>query len=142
MYRTYNNQVKHWKKFLDPVCSWNLGRKWYMQTCWNCGSKHHINRHHMGSEFRLGIKCQYYAQRYLQFYPEDIYVLCKKCHQNVHKSYARLDVEFNAIHWKGMHPRAIRTRCDKFRLEYREIFQRWLLKNRRRGKCIGGLSVR
>jgi hypothetical protein len=139
MYRSYANQIKHWKKFLKPKCPHNLGRRWYFQACWNCGSKHHINRHHTGSEFRLGIKCKYYAQRYLQFYPEDIYVLCKKCHKNAHISYQRLDKEFNSIDWKHTDGRAIRAKCDKFRNEYREIFQRWLKKNRRRGKCMQSL---
>lgn len=135
MKRSYFFQTKQWVKFSKfQICKWNLGRRWFFQKCWNCGSSHHINRHHMGSEFRLGIKCQYYADRYIQFLPEDIYVLCKKCHANVHKSYAATDVNFNAIKWKTLSGSAIRARCDNFRKQYRVVFQRWLAKNRRKGR--------
>lgn len=53
-----------------------------------CKTKKNLQRHHKGNDFIFAVYWEHwYAERYIQFHPDDIAVLCKPCHQAVHKKY-------------------------------------------------------
>lgn len=91
--RSWKDYVIRWRKlYPQPRQQYDPTKiKAAPLKCAKCRSVWKVTRHHKGHEFYLAvIDEETYAERYIQFRPEDIVPLCGRCHEKVHRLYASI----------------------------------------------------
>lgn len=97
--------------------------------CVRCGKKS-VNRHHKAHDYLFAcILSDTYAKRYLEFHPDDIDFLCRKCHVNCHRIYDELIEALNAelsLHkGKNYNLDKIREVCNTYKQLFLERYLKW-----------------
>lgn len=66
------------------------------RKCAKCGSTWKSSRHHKANDYIFArVREDLYAERYIQFHPDDIIVLCERCHNKIHKLFKYIQRELN-----------------------------------------------
>lgn len=96
------------------------------KQCAKCESTWKITRHHKGHEYYFAvIKEEWYAERYIQFYPEDVVPLCERCHLKVHMLYQPVMDEVLTYVRSGAE--ITKEALEKFRKRLVQKCDKWLL---------------
>lgn len=130
-YNTYAQNIAIWhKQFGKPLSAYAA----FYGPCARCGKKSH-HRHHKAHDYIFAcVLPKRFAQRYIQFHPDDIDFLCKKCHVNAHRIYHELIEAFNEA-LKMLRCRYISEEMEyKLCIKYKKMFTRRYLKWRNWGK--------
>jgi hypothetical protein len=62
-------------------------------SCRKCSRiRRHMHRHHTGNDYTFACMLpERFAKRYIEFHPEDVEVLCNRCHKTIHRK-TRLEI--------------------------------------------------
>lgn len=128
-FKQWESQYLQWKEIykVKPVeKSFNPTSITLFKQCAKCKkTKGRLTRHHKGHEYLFAcIMPQFYAERYIQFHPDDINWLCSKCHKRIHHLYMpivnEVSLYVNTTLVVDYH------RLEQFRLRIIEYYEKWL----------------
>lgn len=93
-FEAWKENVERWKaKYgVQPIRSFSITSIVVVKRCAKCNSvRVKMHRHHKGHEYLFAcIMEERYAQRYIQFHPDDVDWLCVRCHKRAHTIYQRI----------------------------------------------------
>lgn len=93
-----------------------------------CGSRNRVQRHHIGNDYLFAcIAEDWFAERYIQFHPDDCVPLCKRCHKKIHVLYQPLLGDF----WLFYKATWSKADLERWRASFAEICVKWIAKPKR-----------
>lgn len=93
--------------------------------CARCGKKG-TQRHHKAHDYLFAcVMPNLYAKRYLEFHPDDIAILCRKCHINCHKIYDELITAFNSNLALAKGTEKIQQVCETYKSLFLARYLKW-----------------
>lgn len=114
--------------------------------CYRCGKLSKTTRHHTGSDFFFAQLLPHeFAGRYIQFHPDDVAALCRKCHRGAHRA-PRFHALYNALHVDLAARRRNRgiTKewCEGWMKKFREEFEDWVKTYKPRSTLVTKTDVK